>query len=497
MPSLLWEPRTFDNQEVVGNAQAWDGYGYLRDADRMVKVPSYRLFNGVGAPAVGYTLQAAVNRSSPIWAAKNGAGTWKLFEADASSLGSEITLPGAETFPNPLVAAKYSLTVTLLGHTGGLGFVDHAANTYTLITSSVTSPKWICVHLTRALAIDNGNNTIYWCQPGDITDWTTAADGAGSVFLNDASSLVALFVINGIVVAVGSSTIHYGYPTGTANPAYRWERRIFDTDICDTVGVPIVQHEDQLYMKGKRGFYKFEDGVLTDIGAGAWRNIKGTNNTRPYHAIVTDRLNGASESSSEWPRKADTRCMFVPFKPSATAIATSQIFSYNIDAQSWEAFYSGIAANADWSSVYNVEYPLGIPHFMGYQTNNINYFTTSANGDDQLHSIESAPLVMENPDRDYTVSRVLVTYVDVGELLCNLTVYAVLNNSEINVTTSFTLGTAGATGKTLRVWVHPGRITGQLFRVKISGSVSGTTTTLGVIKNVALISTDAGEFRGV
>jgi hypothetical protein len=104
---------------------------------------------------------------------------------------------------------------------------------------------------------------------------------------------------------------------------------------------------------------------------------------------------------------------------------------------------------------------------------------------------------MENPDRDYTVSRVLVTYVDVGELLCNLTVYAVLNNSEINVTTSFTLGTAGATGKTLRVWVHPGRITGQLFRVKISGSVSGTTTTLGVIKNVALISTDAGEFRGV
>lgn len=495
MPSLIWEPRAYDQRKVLDQTNTWNGHGFVLDDDRLTSLPPIITGSAlaVAASHVAYWAGGGdMETAQGLLVTKFGAA-YKLYEFPLGALGNEIALGGktfsavsaAQTIP----VVGYDSQYAVIGASADLGLIDFNAGppaTYTAIAGTSYSNALVR-HLNRI--ISGGSTTISWCVPGTITDWTTTASGAGSANIGD--PVRGLKIVDNKIVVLSDRAMQFGYPTGTLNPVYRFERVQTNTDVCHDVN-SVAQYQDLLFYKGRSSIYMLKDGKQINIGAPIWHLIKDYR-LRIFRGIVTSRFELAG--TGQRPKSSDMRYVLVPIRQSATTAAEMPILSYNIERDLWESFYLGAGVNADQAYVFVREAAADEGYgYLGYNNNLVSNHSTSTGNTSRTLSLKSPAINVEDHTRDYTSDSAYVWYTDTGEVTLNFTLTAMLNNTEQTSTKSFSIGTAGASGKIMKARIPVFGVTGQPFQAEIS--YSGTTTTPVCIHRVQVTMTDGGAFRG-
>lgn len=154
------------------------------------------------------------------------------------------------------------------------GLLKITGGNVTQVTSATTL-QTVSQHISRLVGLtsDASYATIKYSVPGNFDDWTTTANGAGSVtlILNN-EALRGLRVVGNTLVILGNRSIFIGYPTGVTSPPYRIEQILSNSDVLQDSRT-LVQHENTLYYKGATNIYKFENYKQEAIDQGQLFNV--------------------------------------------------------------------------------------------------------------------------------------------------------------------------------------------------------------------------------
>lgn len=491
MPSLMWMPRGHDSRSILDNSSAWEGHGFLLDNDKVTSAPPVITTAAIAVDAtyVAYWVGGRdYDKGTLLLVAKSGAN-YKLYNYPAFVLGAEIatggkTFSAIESFSN-IPVLPFDAQYTVIGTSTELGLIDTIASTYTSIAGTGLRHH-LTKHLTRVIATDFAG-TVYWCVPGTLTDWTTTASGAGSTNIGEIA--YGLAVVQNKLVILTPNSVHYGYPTGTLTPVYRFERVISNTPVCDDMQ-SVAQYQDTLFYKNLAGVFKLVDGQQINIGEPVWDNILAlSNSAKAFKGEILYSFD--SVTNPHRPQHAQPWYVMFPLKTSNT----SPILAYNIMQEKWAVLFTSENANLTIAYTGKTAFALDSVRMLRQDNNLISYHSQSTGTVSRTLMLKSPPLTVEDPTRDYTSDEAFIWYTDTGEVTLTFTLTGTQSATTQTITQNFSIGTAGASGKVMRERIPIRGIVGQPFQIAIS--YTGATRVPVVIHRVQVVTTDGGAFRGL
>lgn len=162
-------------------------------------------------------------------------------------------------------AASVNGLILIANNPGGMVRWDPAGTTYTIIPSSPY--HFVTGHISRAVGayeIGGFAAKVGWSVTGDETDWISA--GSGSAVLADIPDKVTgLKTVRNTIVLVRTSGFHLGYPTGTSDPAFRFEAFSQEGAGCPYPSTIAITDDFMAYC-GADNVYMFDLSRISPIG---------------------------------------------------------------------------------------------------------------------------------------------------------------------------------------------------------------------------------------
>jgi hypothetical protein len=343
--------------------------------------------------------------------------------------------------------------ILIASNTGGMIRWDPTGSTYTIL-DQYSKYRYLTSHLTRVIGayyLDTSftgySRRVGWSHQGDETEWEPAADNSANfTLLNDIpDDITGIGVIKNVVVVYRRSGFHFAYPTGIANPTYR-----FEAYTRDGVGLyypHTLAVEDNLSaFVGPDDVYIFDLRVLEPVGHKIRNTLFSHLLSGVTYAGFFSRYN-YGVGGKEFRTRYNLFPMITP--GNTTAIDTSEHphFVYDLAERKWSIHTYGTATCA----FNRVRTPV-IENLVLYDGSGNLHSWDPTVACEQPATLRTGNALLGSLDEDIRLQRVLVRHRDLGTGVCRLTGYCSYERGENSSSNDFNVGGAAASGKWIRAW---------------------------------------------
>lgn len=325
----------------------------------------------------------------------------------------------------------------------------------------ITTAKYAYVtsHYSRCIAANavpgaGFKQTVAWCVPGDVTDWTSTLDGAGSTVLTDApDDITGIAVVRNTVVVARRFGFHLGYPTGVSDPAYRFEMFSRDEVGC-AYEESLATSAEAVFFVGIDNVYMFDlnrvipigddikELLFEEVSTETWTHI----NYRPFGTRLIGFISRVGENGEP------PRTLYNIVVINSDADTASRHYAFDIGKGTWEvhdydfkpgyAFPVHTAAARQSIALYDQE---TVPE--------LSYWKATVPCEREAILV-GRNMTVGSEIEDVRLDRVCLKYQDLGEATATFTARSEINSTEVSATEQVNVGTPGRTKKWSRKWIN-------------------------------------------
>lgn len=412
-------------------------------------------------------------------------GLYKMISNGVATTFTNLTGPGSggamTFFDNPpasidivngaiLIATRYEI----LRHVLASGVYTLLAQPFHFVVGAPGNRAFAALKHPASLVEHPGRYTVAWSKSGDETDWSAFGSGT-TVLAESATSISGLANIRNIIFIVRTDGLVLGYPTGVADPAFRFETVYKDGEGCALESTFCADH-DSCFFVGQSNIYQLNLSGLKPIGG----NIR----KRVLELAKVSFLRGALVRSVY-----DIRKSFYIIH--AVESANPEVFIYDIEADVWTTYTPGTKISASGMFFeHNTSSPYPTLAYIQFPDATIRQLVrVNQSGTGYAGSVTSRLIVPAELSKDYRLIRVMLTYTQ-GTGACTVT--ATARRGDGTVVTGTKTQNMAASNEVVRQWFeldNPLEV-GNAFKLTAS-----FTAPPKVLSGISLRFAESGEMR--
>lgn len=505
-----------DSEDNIGDTEVADSRNFLFEGKQCFTRPGLASV----ASAINDSIQYIFSPGGPYLILISTTSNKIYATVGLPPASTEFQVTGAAiTFNAPTLVPRVAYVngvYLIAGVQQGLVRWNPGAGTTYTILAAATNFLFIDGHYSRAVGAYPipGIGPVIGLQfsysvPGDETVWTAGVgvvNGSGSAQLSDANGLISAFtVMRNVVILVAGSGFHLAYATGNGASPYNIQKFSKRSAVPFVQSEPAVYNNVMYYVSNYGDVCTFDLNQVQSIG----HRIQKTLNLALQNRLLTYSSIQTGITTTNY---ADTNYAGISEPRFHILVKTASAyfhFVYTINEDTWSIHEYDPSISL--IGIANINPILSLPTgtlgtgFDGigplfYQNvtpgNNLYRYWYPGTNCERAPYIKGKVFIVEKPELDYTLNRVLVGTRDYGDQSVTTSVESRLGRQKNVSTTVKSIGSLND-GYWGRDWFDmlqagTGSATGQVFQPTVTGAANKKLA----INYIGMRFTGASEFRG-